>query len=243
MDKVFAGKQALVIGGSGGLGGALAIKLAEQGARVMIHGGTSQERLDRTLEAIRGAGAEGDGFLYPIEDPLKAAADILARSLAPDILICAWGPFKRAALGEFTPADWQWQVQSNLIFPGILVSSVLPGMAARKWGRILLFGGSNTDTIRGFLTTAPYSAAKTGLGTLAKSVAKSAGPDGITCNVICPGLTDTEYTNAWVKDYNKERSPRGQALEPGEIASFALNILQNPRINGAIIPVDDGLVL
>jgi 3-oxoacyl-[acyl-carrier protein] reductase len=243
MDKFFAGKQALVIGGSGGLGAALAIKLGEQGARVMVHGGSSQERLERTLDAIRNAGAEGEGFLYQIEDPLKAAADILERSPAPDILVCAWGPFKRADLGECTPADWQWLVQSNLIFPGALVSSVLPGMITRKWGRILLFGGSNTDTIRGFTTTAPYSAAKTGLGVLAKSAARSAGASGVTCNVICPGLTDTEYTDTPVKVYNKERSPGGQALEPGEIASFALNILQNPRINGAIIPVDDGLVL
>jgi NAD(P)-dependent dehydrogenase (short-subunit alcohol dehydrogenase family) len=116
-------------------------------------------------------------------------------------------------------------------------------MMRRKWGRILLFGGTNTDTIRGFTTTAAYSAAKTALGVLAKSAAKSAGSQGVTCNVICPGLTDTEYLDEAGRRYNRERSPGGKALEPEEIASLAVEILANPRINGAIIPIDRGLVV
>ncbi|GHV40271.1 beta-ketoacyl-ACP reductase [Spirochaetia bacterium] len=270
VEKVFAGKNALVIGGSGGIGRAVALGLAERGARLVVHGGSSRERLDGALELVRAAGAEAAGFLYPIggprgaggagaEDggpreygPEAAAAAILKRAQdlsggdPPDILVCAWGPFKRGNIEDMGPGDWQSLVENNLTFPGIMVSSVLRSMADKHWGRILLFGGTNTDTIRGARTTAVYSAAKTALGALAKSVARTVGggflPVGITCNVICPGLTDTEYTGEELRFYNQERSPGGEALKPGDIAKAALWVLENPAVNGGIIPVDRGLV-
>jgi 3-oxoacyl-[acyl-carrier protein] reductase len=242
MEKVFTGRKALVIGGSGGIGSAVAVRLGALGAWVMVHGGSSQERLDRTLALIRKAGGQGEGFLCPADIP-GAAERILARVPAPDILVCAWGPFKRASLGELSPEDWNYLIQNNLVFPGILVSLILCDMINNGWGRILLFGGTNTDTIRGFSGTAAYSAAKTALGVLAKSVAKSAGSHGISCNVLCPGLTDTEYTDKTVKSYNQSRSPGGRALDPVEIARLAVAVLENPQVNGAIIPVDRGMVL
>jgi NAD(P)-dependent dehydrogenase (short-subunit alcohol dehydrogenase family) len=116
-------------------------------------------------------------------------------------------------------------------------------MMRRNWGRILLFGGTNTDTIRGYRTSAAYSAAKTALGVVAKSAARTGASRGVTCNVVCPGLTDTEYLNGEEGRYNRERNPSGKALNPEEIALAALGILENPHINGAILPVDGGLVL
>jgi NAD(P)-dependent dehydrogenase (short-subunit alcohol dehydrogenase family) len=242
MKKVFSGRKALVIGGSGGIGSAVAVRLGALGARVIVHGGSSRERLDRTLSLIREAGGRGEGFLCPADTP-GAAERILAQAPAPDILVCAWGPFKRASLEELSPEDWHYLTQNNLVFPGILVSLVLCDMINSGWGRILLFGGTNTDTIRGFFSTAAYSAAKTALGVLAKSVAKSAGSHGISCNVLCPGLTDTEYTDKTVEPYIQSRIPGGKALSPAEIAYIAVNILENPQVNGAIIPVDRGVVL
>ncbi|MDR0707635.1 MAG: SDR family oxidoreductase, partial [Treponema sp.] len=162
---------------------------------------------------------------------------------SPDILVYAYGPFKRAALNETNAADWQFLTQQNLALPGATVSRVLPSMLERKWGRILLFGGTNTDAIRGFATTAAYSAAKTGLGVLAKSVAKAAGGAGVTCNVICPGLTDTEYANEAVRAYNRDKSPSGKSLSSKMVALTAMYVLANRSINGAIIPVDEGVVV
>jgi NAD(P)-dependent dehydrogenase (short-subunit alcohol dehydrogenase family) len=242
MEKVFAGRRALVIGGSGGIGSEVALRLGALGAHVIVHGGSSRERLDRTLARIRDAGGRGEGFLCPADIP-GAAERILARAPAPDILVCAWGPFKRALLGELSSEDWNYIIQNNLIFPGILVSLVLCDMINNGWGRILLFGGTNTDIIRGFSTTAAYSAAKTALGVLAKSAAQSAGSHGVSCNVLCPGLTDTEYGDETVRAYNQRRSPGGKALDPGEIARLAMAVLENPQVNGAIIPVDRGVVL
>ena len=238
----FLGRKALVVGGTGGIGRAVALGLAERGAEVTVHGGSSQQRLDSTLEALRKTGAQADGFLLPI-DGNDVADRIFVCSPPPDILVCAWGPFKQEKLEALDRNFWQKMTENNLIFPGILVSLVIRGMIERNWGRILLFGGTNTDTIRGYTTTVAYSAAKTALGVIAKSVAKSAGMRGVTCNVVCPGLTDTEYTKAAQRRYNREKSPGKRPLSVEQIAQAALAILENPNVNGAVVPVDQGLTL
>jgi 3-oxoacyl-[acyl-carrier protein] reductase len=241
-EGIFTGRNALVIGGTGGIGRAVAIELALLGANMTVHGGSSPARLDGTLEAIRKAGGRAAGFLCPADTP-GAAERILAQAPPPAILVCAWGPFRRGPLESLGPEAWRHTIENNLIFPGVLLSSVLGDMIKHEWGRILLFGGTNTDTIRGFTTTAAYSAAKTALGVLAKSTAKAAGPFGVSCNVLCPGLTDTEYTDRELQGYNKRKSPGGKVLNSGEIARIGTAILKNPQINGAIIPVDHGLAL
>ena len=240
--KPFLGRKALVVGGTGGIGRAVALGLAENGAEMTIHGGSSRERLESTLKAVRETGAKGDGFLLNIENP-GAAEKILSLSPPPDMLICAFGPFKRANLESLDGEFWQKMVEHNLIFPGIMVSLVINGMMERNWGRILLFGGTNTDTIRGYTSSSAYSAAKTALGVLAKSAARIAGPRGVTCNVLCPGLTDTEYSTEEVRRYNSEKSPGGIPMRAGQIAMAALAILENPCLNGAVISADQGVVL
>ena len=238
----FSGRKALVVGGTGGIGKAVAFGLAALGAEVTVHGGSSQERLDNTIAEIRENGGKAGGFLLYIENS-ACAEQIFARCPAPDILVCAWGPFRQGTLEALDREFWQKMADSNLAFPGILVSLGLAGMIKRKWGRILLFGGTNTDTIRGFTTTTAYSAAKTGLGVIAKSAAKTGGSLGITCNVICPGLTDTEYTREEELLYNRSKSPGGRTLCPEQVAQAAIAILENPGINGAVVSVDQGVVL
>ena len=243
---IFTGKKALIIGGTGGIGRAVALGLAERGAELAVHGGSSAERLESTLRAVRERGAKADGFLLRIEGPASASAaaeEIIARAPEPDILVSAWGPFRQGKLEALDREFWQGMVESNLVFPGLLVSLALRGMMERGWGRILLFGGTNTDTIRGFTTTTAYSAAKTALGVLAKSVAKTAASRGVTCNVLCPGLTDTEYTTEELSRYNREKSPGGKPLMPEQLAATALSILADASLNGAVIPADQGVIL
>jgi 3-oxoacyl-[acyl-carrier protein] reductase len=242
MEKPFTGKKALVVGGTGGIGRAVAIDLAEKGAEITVHGGSSVERLDSTIKAITETGGKCDGFLLSVTNP-KAAEEILNHCPNPDILICAWGPFRQGNIEDLTGEFWQCMVTHNLIFPGVLVSRVLRGMMERNWGRIMLFGGTNTDTIRGFTSTAAYSAAKTALGVVAKSAAKSACGRGVTCNVLCPGLTDTEYTPEELKRYNLTKSPGGIPITTAQIARAAIAVLENPCINGAVVSADKGLIL
>ncbi|MDR2619159.1 MAG: SDR family oxidoreductase [Treponema sp.] len=239
---IFEGRRALVIGGTGGIGRAVALGLAERGALVGVHGGFSRERLEGTLQAIAKAGGKGIGFLCPVEET-GAAERVLAHFPEPDILVCSWGPFRQGALEDLDGEFWQKITLGNLVFPGTIISLAIRGMMKKNYGRILLFGGTNTDTIRGFTTTAAYSAAKTALGVVAKSAARTGAKQGVTCNVICPGLTDTEYLDETARSYNRERSPCGRALETADIACTALGILENPGINGAVVSVDQGVVL
>ncbi|MDR0313842.1 MAG: SDR family NAD(P)-dependent oxidoreductase, partial [Treponema sp.] len=85
MGKVFLGKKALVVGGTGGIGRTVALGLAARGADLVIHGGSSKERLDNTLKAIRETGAIGDGFLLPISGT-ESAKEIFSHAGEPDIL-------------------------------------------------------------------------------------------------------------------------------------------------------------
>jgi 3-oxoacyl-[acyl-carrier protein] reductase len=240
----FSGKKALVIGGTGGIGRAVALGLAEGGALLTVHGGSSRKRLEETLAAVRvaGGGNEGRGFLYPADRP-GAASYILSTCPAPDIIICAWGPFSRRGLDALDEQLWEEAVWGNLVFPGTIISLAIRGMLEKGWGRILLFGGTNTDTIRGYLTTPAYSAAKTALGVVAKSAARIGAGKGVTCNVICPGLTDTEYLDEEARVYNRKRSPGGKSLTPERIARAALAVLENSAVNGAVISVDQGTMI
>jgi len=242
VTDTFSGKKALVVGGTGGIGRAVTLGLAARGAELTVHGGSSRERLENTLLEIRKKGGKGEGFLLSIDKP-AAAEEIIALSPPPDILVCSWGPFNRGKIETLDLDFWQRMTENNLIFPGVLVSLALKGMMEQNWGRILLFGGTNTDSIRGFTTTAAYSAAKTALGVIAKSAAKTAGSRSVTCNVLCPGLTDTEYTTEELRQYYREKCPDGRSLIPEQVASAALAIISNPCINGAVISADAGVTL
>jgi len=263
-EAVFAGKRALIVGGTGGIGRAVALGLAKKGAAVTITGANSPDRLESALGELNATSntlknfvpsclcvgssqdnATHSGFLCRIGgpdglSPEDAAAFILKKTDC-DILVLAWGPFIRQPLHETKPQEWRDMAENNLIFPGIMVSFVLSDMIKKGWGRILLFGGTNTAGIRGFLSTAAYSAAKTALGVLAKSAARSAGKYGVACNVLCPGLTETEYTGAEERLYYRKKSPGGKALTPEEVSACALAVLENSAINGTIIPVDKGV--
>jgi NAD(P)-dependent dehydrogenase (short-subunit alcohol dehydrogenase family) len=226
----------------------VAAGLAGQGAEVIITGGSSGERLDAALAELKAGGGTASGFLCRIGGSLGDSQGIapeqaarLVREKKPDIVVCAWGPFQKAAIQDTKAEEWRFLTECNLIFPGILISSLLGDMIKRGWGRILLFGGTGTAQIRGFITTPAYSAAKTALGVVVKSAARAAAGVDVTCNIICPGLTDTEYCGEEDKNYNREHSPGGTALKPEDIAGCALGILKNPGINGAVIPVDKGL--
>ena len=251
-DSIFAGKRALVIGGSGGIGRAIAFGLAFRGADVTITGGNSSSRLEQTLAEMNettvaeGRNPKHTGFICKIGgpegfSPQDAAAFILKQSGSPDILVISWGPFKKNVLQDTAPGDWHFLIENNLIFPGIMVSLVLRDMLDRGWGRILLFGGTKTAEIRGYLNTAAYSAAKTALGTLVKSVAKSVKNTEICCNIICPGLTITEYSDPVEFAHYREKYSGAKLLAVQDIADYALGVLESPAVNGAIIPVDGGL--
>ena len=165
---------------------------------------------------------------------------ILARVRVTDILCIIRGPFVQKPLHETTRDDWSSVVYGNLTFPGIAVSSAIPHMSKNKWGRILLFGGTRTEAVRGFKTNAAYAAAKTGLSSLVKSVALSYSGEGITCNALCPGFVDTGRIDPNLKNILAQKNPDGKLVLLQDIVDSALFLLTKSVFNGVILNVDKG---
>lgn len=248
MDELqgeLAGRRALVVGGSGGIGAALCRELGRRGASLIVHGGSSAARLEALLAELRGSGAEATGFLMELEgaDSIDRLLDRLPRLGRIDMLAVAFGPFLRASLGRTSAADWKRLALLDLALPGALASALLPAMAERGWGRILLFGGTRTDGIRAYSSNAAYAAAKTGLSVLAKSLAAEGASRGVGTVLVCPGLVETEYLGDSERSAQEARAPGGRLLSPAQIARAAAELVSaDPCIaSGSVVTLDAGL--
>jgi 3-oxoacyl-[acyl-carrier protein] reductase len=242
-----SGRRALVVGGSGGIGREISLELGSRGASLVVHGGSSRERLDSCLGALRGRGVAAEGFLMDLEAP--GGAERLIATLPSlgriDILAVAFGPFLRKSLAETGVADWERTALLDLALPGALASALLPAMAGRGWGRMLLFGGTRTDAIRAYSSNAAYAAAKTGLAVLAKSLAVEGASSGVGCVLVCPGFVDTEYLRESEREALGKRAPGGRLLDPAKVASAAIGLIAaDPCIaSGSVVTLDGGLSL
>ncbi len=263
LAETFSGKKALVVGGSGGIGAAISRLLAEAGTELVVHGGSESRRFDLLMEELTALHEEAAARLSLASAEVKKP-EALVQKLTPenfndladsalagkaascDILCVCYGPFVQKPLDAMTAGDWQTVALLDYALPGLLVSLALPGMQERCWGRILLFGGTGTESRREFRTNAGYAGAKTAVGTLVQSTAAAYAHCGITCNALLPGFTQTEYTEtagsggAGTAAALARKMPGGTLLLPESAARTAMFLLENPDINGALLRFDRG---
>jgi len=245
-EGAFAHRSALVIGGSLGLGRAVALALARAGARVLVTG-----RRAEPLEELRAtAGAHGVELHTWRGDAEKPAAARTALRRAarvvggPDLLVHAAGEYWEGPLERLTPERWDALVRSNVSSAMLAMAEALPGMRRRRYGRILLFGVAGGDAPRAAPRAHAYRAAKVALLTLARSVAVEEASHGITVNVILPGVIRQGALPRSMALLAR-KIPAGRPGTAQEVARAALFLLadESGYITGAALPVAGGLLL
>jgi 3-oxoacyl-[acyl-carrier protein] reductase len=219
------GKRALITGGAQGIGRGIALAFASEGADVAI--------LDLKLEAARhtadevgGLGVKGFAVAADVgeEEAVETAvADVGTALGGIDILVNNAGIDTTSRVVDMPTVLWDDMIRINLRSIFLCSRAVLPGMIARKWGRII--STSSQLAHKGAADMAHYAAAKAGVIGFTRSLAYEVARDGITVNAICPGPIDTELFRNIPEDWRKRKLaelPIGRAGRVEEIAPAAV---------------------
>jgi 3-oxoacyl-[acyl-carrier protein] reductase len=182
---------ALVTGASRGIGRAIALRLADEVSGVAVHCFSRRDEAQELAAAIREKGKLSAVFRADLTKKAQAAGlvkKVEERFARVDILVNNVGPFLVKPWDQLEVADWERVLRGNLLGPYFCMKAALPGMRKRKWGRIVNIGYSRAEQIGSFPTIAPYAVAKTGLLTLTRTAAVAEVGNGITVNMVSPGL-------------------------------------------------------
>ncbi len=236
------GQTALVTGASRGIGRAIALRLAADGARV-IGTATSEAGASAITEALAVQG--GEGRVLDVRD--AAACTALVESIGPlSILVNNAGVTRDTLLMRMKDEDWAEVLDTDLSSVFRLSRAVMRGMMKARYGRIVSIGSVVGQM--GNPGQANYCAAKAGLVGFSKSLAQEVGSRGITVNVVAPGFIETDMTHALGEDTRKallERVPAQRLGAPEDIAA-AVAFLASPEagyVSGETLHVNGGMLM
>ena len=243
-----SGRVALVTGAYRGLGFSIARGLAHAGATVILNGRKPDE-LARAAKALTDATLKADVAVFDItdRDAIHAGVDAaIARHGAIDILVNNAGIQRRGPLVDFPQKEWDEVIATNLTAPFVVSQAVLPGMIARKRGKIIHVASLMSELARP--TVVPYTAAKGGVRQLTRGMAVELAPMGIQVNAIAPGYFATEMNRALIDDaeFNAwvcKRTPAGRWGEPDELAGLAVFLASGASnyMTGQMLVMDGGM--
>jgi 3-oxoacyl-[acyl-carrier protein] reductase len=251
MDLGIRGRTALVTGASAGIGAAVALALAREGVRLAVAARRSAGLDSVVAEAKRIGAPDAAAFSLDLSDPdsIALALERLARDFGePDIVVLNGGGPKPGRFSEISLNDWDGAYQ--ILVRGMLeiLDTVVPGMRARKWGRIVALTSSSVkqpiDTL--VLSNAFRTALVSALRTLAVEVAA----DGVTVNCIATGRIETERLRLLYGSDERQLQqaareiPIGHIATPEEFAPATVFLCSEPAryVTGQTISVDGGLV-
>ena len=238
----FAGRVALVTGGSGGIGAELSARLADAGAAVAVHYASNREAAERVSSQIVAGGGRAAVFAADLSDvgAPERLVDAVEPQLGPVDVLCANAGLSRpGSYEEVDAAAFDETIAVNLRAPYLLARRVLPGMRERGFGRILFT--SSIAALTGGIVGPHYASSKAGLHGLTHFLASRAAGDGVTVNAIAPALI--EETGMLPGDPGElaQRVPVGRLGTPPEVADLALAILRNAYMTNQVVGLDGGM--
>lgn len=240
-DDVLARRVALVTGASGGIGSAVALRLAGAGAAVALAYGRQADGAGRLVEAITNHGGRAVAFGADLRQPdaPSALVDAVTDRLGPvDVLIANAGVGRRLSLEEIDLDAWDEHQAVNLRAPFLLAQRVVPGMRSRQWGRIVFI--SSVAAFTGGIVGPHYASSKAGLLGLTHSLAATLAPHGVTVNAIAPGLIEDTGMLPGSPDDLKGRVPVGRLGRPEEVADLVLAVVGNGYLTNQTLSLDGG---
>lgn len=245
------GKVALITGSTHGLGMAMAKGLGLAGARIIINGNSSQEKIDTAVKAFKALGIDASGYRFDVTDEaeVKIAISKIENEIAPiDILFNNAGIIKRIPLEEMEVEDFKQVVNVDLVSPFIVSKHVVKGMIQRKSGKIINICSMMSELGRN--SVGAYAAAKGGLKMLTQNMATEWGKHNIQVNGIGPGYFATAQTEPIrvdghpFNDFIIGRTPAGKWGDPDDLAGAAIFLASKASdfVNGHILYVDGGIL-
>jgi 3-oxoacyl-[acyl-carrier protein] reductase len=241
------GRVAIVTGGGRGIGRTVAVRLAEEGAKVAIYYRKDDDAAEEAAEAVRAAGAECEVFKGDVASPedvqalFKGVADAFGRL---DILVNNAGITRDNLMMRMKDDEFDDVLRTNLGGTFLCTRAALRPMIRARWGRIV-----NVSSVVGLVGNAGqanYAASKAGIIGFTKSVAREVAQRGITANVVAPGYVETELTGSLpenVKEAIRTQVPLGRFGEAGEVAEVVAFLVGEGAgyVTGQTIAVDGGM--
>ncbi len=241
-ENPFRNRVALLTGASGGIGQAIARRLAGQGASVALSYGANgkpAQKLADELVAQGGHAVAVGADLRRADAPAELLAEVEPQLGSVDILVAAAGLGRRQTLEEVSIEDFDEMLAINLRAPFLLAQRTLPGMRARGFGRLLFV--SSVAAFTGGIVGPHYAASKAGLHGLTHFLASRTAGEGVTVNAIAPALiTDTGMLPG-EPDELRARVPVGRLGQPAEVADLALAMLGNAYLTNQVVSLDGGI--
>jgi 3-oxoacyl-[acyl-carrier protein] reductase len=243
MSTPLLDKNAIVTGASRGIGKAIALALANAGCDVVVNYLSKEAEAKATADAIRALGRRAvavQGDVSNGADVLRLVKSAEAEIGPTDILVNNAGRVLVEGLDQMSESSWDDIIRVNLTSVFLMTQAVLPGMRARKWGRIINL--TSVAAQAGSMLAVHYSAAKGGVISATKSYARLLAKEGVTVNAISPALIATEMVAANPR-ISPDMIPMGRFGTVEECAEVAVVIAGNAYMTGQTIALNGGMFM